>query len=653
MDTSYVSAKAIPSVELLLIISIPLLSAFVLAVSALKVPKRATAFIGTLSIFLSFVLSVILFAATYDSSTGHVATLYTFLHSDGFTVPFSLLEDHLSIFMALVVSGVSFLIHVYSVGYMNDEQPPSYARFFCYMNLFVASMLTLVLAANIVLLLIGWAMVGLCSYLLIGFWYERPSAVLAARKAFIMNVIGDIGLFVGAFLFFLYAHTIQMPGIFAWAVHHTSGSVTSILGPMPVGSFFNLVGFLLLLAASAKSAQIPLHTWLPDAMEGPTPVSALIHAATMVTAGVYLVARFNPVFDLASAAHAAVAAMGAATAIVAATIGLVQTDIKRVLAYSTMSQIGYMFVAVGVGAYAAGMFHLMTHAFFKALLFMAAGNVIHALNGEQDMRKMGQLANKLPKTYTAFLVGGLALAGLPIFAGFWSKEEILGQALGSGTALGTIVWAIGFITAGLTGLYTFRMIYLTFHGKKTESTPEHAHEAPAVMLTPTLILAALATVGGFIQITGLVPSGWAYIQYYLGPVVGPVTASFGTPQYISAAATFVLVLLGVLIAYVLYHEEREAKAIRERFKTVYTILVNKYYFDQIYDFAFRRLMDGFVFVAYRAIDLPIMNGSVVGVGSLTASFASKLSGAQTGYLRNYMLVLVLGAIVVSIIALVR
>src|SRR2546428_1681269 len=383
---------------------------------------------------------------------------------------------------------------------MEHEDDPSYARFFTYMDIFIFSMLLLVLAANFVFLITGWALVGLSSHLLIGFWYQRHSAVVAARKAFVMNVIGDVGMILGTFILFVSSHSVTYVGVFRSL--QICRRDLGLLCPVPAhdSGSLELAAFLLLVGAVAKSAQIPLHTWLPDAMEGPTPVSALIHAATMVTAGVYLVGRMHPIYDIAVYAHGAVAIVGAVTALFAATIAIVQTDIKRVLAYSTMSQIGYMFLAVGIGAYTAGFFHLLSHAFFKALLFMAAGNVIHAMHDEQDMRKYGGLLTQLPRTSWSFLIGSLSLVGVIPFVGFFSKEQILGSAFSKPDAsLALAVWVFGFVTALVTGFYTGRMWWMSFAGKPSPQRPvEHPHEAPPVMLVPVLILAVLATIGGFI-----------------------------------------------------------------------------------------------------------------------------------------------------------
>src|SRR5881392_2505305 len=410
----------------LLILLFPASGALLLAGRGWRLPRIFTVLVGPGVVWASFVCVLALFAGKASGDF----TYWTWIKSGGFEVPFNLLIDNLSIFMCLVITGVGGLIVTYSVGYMEREDDPSYARFFCYMDVFILSMLLLVLAGNFLFLIVGWALVGLSSYLLIGFWYQRHSAVVAARKAFVMNVIGDVGMILGTFVLFTQYHAVTYAKVFD--ALPCAGGRSCNGGGDPT---LELAGFLLLVGAVAKSAQLPLHTWLPDAMEGPTPVSALIHAATMVTAGVYLVGRMHPIFDVATYAHNAVAIIGAVTALFAATIAIVQVDIKRVLAYSTMSQIGYMFLAVGIGAYTAGFFHLLSHAFFKALLFMAAGNVIHAMHDEQDMRRYGGLWNQMRPTAITFLVGSLSLVGVIPFVGFFSKEQILGLAFARGDLL--------------------------------------------------------------------------------------------------------------------------------------------------------------------------------------------------------------------------
>ncbi len=625
----------------LLILVFPAAGALILA--------GRTKIVGPGVVWASFVVTLTLL---FNSASGDF-TYWTWIQSGDFQVPFNLLIDNLSIFMCLVITGVGGLIVTYAVGYMEKEDGPSYARFFTYMDIFVFSMLLLVLAGNFVFLIVGWALVGLSSYFLIGFWYHRRSAVLAARKAFVMNVIGDVGMILGAFVLFVSYHATTYSAVFGQLKSGTfcppPGQLTQCMH-IVVGdsSSLELAAFLLLVGAIAKSAQLPLHTWLPDAMEGPTPVSALIHAATMVTAGVYLVGRMHPIYDLAVYAHAAVA-----IALFAATIAIVQTDIKRVLAYSTMSQIGYMFLAVGIGAYSAGFFHLLSHAFFKALLFMAAGNVIHAMSDEQDMRKYGGLLKQLPRTSWSFLIGSLSLVGVIPFVGFFSKEQILGAAFSKpDDSLALAVWVFGFITALITGFYTGRMWWMSFAGKPSPERPvEHPHEAPPVMLIPVVILAILATIGGFIQ-TRALGFGPQLVADFLQSAVGKQPWEGGVAEVIATFATMLLAALLFLGAYRIYIQQvwKPWSAI---VPWAQRLLERKYYFDELYDAIFVRTMDGLAHGGMRYIEEPIIDGVVVGTGELAEAGAHSLSLTQTGYFRNYVLVFVAGAVVVGILLLVR
>src|SRR5437773_8484770 len=465
----------------LILLLLPAAGAIVLAGRGWRMRRVLTRIIGPGVVWASFVATLVLF----DNKVTVYVTYFTRIKSGDFVVPFNLLVDNLSIFMCLVITGVGGLILTYAVGYVDQEDDPSYVRFFTYMDIFTCWRLLRVLAGSFVFLIVGWALVGLSSYLLIVFWYHRRSAVVAARKAFVMNVIGDVGMILAAFVLFTTYHALTYDKVFH-AIPCTFGR-SCLSGDSPS---LELAAFLLLVGAIAKSAQLPLHTWLPDAMEGPTPVSALIHAATMVTAGVYLVGRMHPIYDIAVYAHAAVAIVGAATALFAASIAIVQVDIKRVLAYSTMSQIGYMFLAVGIGAYSAGFFHLLSHAFFKALLFMAAGNVIHAMHDEQDMRKYGALWRQMRPTSITFLIGSLSLVGVIPVVGFFSKEEILGLAFSKpGDNVVHVLWLVGFVTALITGFYTGRMWWLSFWGKPSPQRPvEHPHAPRLVMMVPVAIL---------------------------------------------------------------------------------------------------------------------------------------------------------------------
>src|SRR5437016_11904418 len=626
----------------LLILAFPAAGALLLAGLGWRLPRIFTVLVGPGVVWASFVCVQALFAG---KAAGDF-TYWTWIKSGTFEVPFNLLIDNLSIFMCLVIRGVGGFIVSYAVGYMEHEDDPSYARFFCYMDVFIFSMLLLVLAGNFVFLITGWALVGLSSYLLIGFWYQRHSAVVAARKAFVMNVIGDVGMILGSFVLFVTYHSATFAGVF----QGVQGRIycTRLACP-PIGDTptLELAAFLLLVGAIAKSAQLPLHTWLPDAMEGPTPVSALIHAATMVTAGVYPVRRMHPIYDVAVYAHGAVAIVGAVTALFAATIAIVQVDIKRMLAYSTMSQIGYMFLAVGIGAYTAGFFHLLAHAFFKALLFMAAGNVIHAMHDEQDMRKYGGLWNQMRPTSITFLIGSLSLVGVIPFVGFFSKEEILGLAFSKpGDNVVHVLWLVGFVTALLTGFYTGRMWWLSFWGRPSPQRPvEHPHAPRLVMMVPVAILAILATVGGFIQTTaiGMGPSN---VMDFLASAVGSQRWEGGGAEI---AVTFLTMILAAgLFVWALYSRPWSAYA-----PWAQRLLERKYYFDEIYDWAFVRPTDWVAGFALRDIERPVIDAAVVDTGLLARAGAGGLSLTQSGYFRNYVLVFVGGAVVAAVILIVR
>ena len=615
----------------LLILLFPVAGAILLAGRGWRLPRIFTVIIGPGVVWASFVCVLALFSGKAHGDF----TYWSWIKSGSLDVPFNLLIDNLSIFMCLVITGVGGLIVTYSVGYMEREDDPSYARFFVYMDIFIFSMLLLVLAGNFIFLIVGWAMVGLSSYLLIGFWYQRHSAVVAARKAFVMNVIGDVGMILGTLVLFVNLHAITYAGVFKAVPHTDNGNL-------------ELAACLLLVGAVAKSAQLPLHTWLPDAMEGPTPVSALIHAATMVTAGVYLVGRMYPIYDVAVYAHGAVAIIGAITALFAATIAVVQTDIKRVLAYSTMSQIGYMFLAVGIGAYAAGFFHLLSHAFFKALLFMAAGNVIHAMHDEQDMRKYGGLWGQMRPTSISFLVGSLSLVGVIPFVGFFSKEQVLGLAFSKpNDSLALIVWIIGAATALITGFYTGRMWWMSFWGKPSPQRPvEHPHAPGLVMMVPVGILAVLATVGGLLQTRAFGSFGPSLVNDFLAPAVGPLRWEGDWSEVVIGLSTMVLATALFLAA------------MRIRPWTAYVpwaqrLLERKYYFDEIYDAAFVRPMDAVAGFALRGIEEPVIDAAVVDTGLLARAGAASLSLTQSGYFRNYVLVFVGGAVVAAVILLLR
>ena len=571
--------------------------------------------LGCGSVGLSFLGSIVVFAHTLKTGVTREVTAYQWIFGGDLQVNLAFLIDPLTCIMLLVVTGVGFLIHLYSIGYMHGEE--GFTRFFTYMNLFMVSMLLLVMGNNYLVLFIGWEGVGLCSYLLIGYYYDRVSAAKAATKAFVMNRIGDAGFLLAIFLVFVNFKTLDYTHVFAQAGQLSTNMATAIT-------------LCLLLGAIGKSAQIPLYTWLPDAMEGPTPVSALIHAATMVTAGVYMVVRNHVLYDMAPVALTTVAWVGGLTALFSATIGLLQNDIKRVLAYSTVSQLGYMFLACGIGAYTAAIFHLMTHAFFKALLFLSAGSVIHALAGEQDIRKMGGLKAKIPWTHGLFLVGALAIAGIFPLAGFWSKDEIMAHAFVHGYY---VLYAMAALGAFLTAFYMFRLTYLTFYGESRvdHHVAKHIHESPGIMIGPLVVLAALSVVGGF---PGVPPeTGW--FHHFLGPVA--TTAGTGEEHgvglgliVILMAVATVIALLGWGLAHYLYSVQTEAASQwAGRVPRLYTTLLNKYYVDEFYDATVVEPAKR-VGLHWDWFDRSVIDGVVRGVGRLTET-GSALSTAFEKY----------------------
>ena len=598
----------------------------------------------------------------------------------GFSVNFAFTVDHLTLIMLGVVTGVGFLIHIYSVGYMAHEE--GYWRFFAYLNLFMFFMLVLVLASSFLLLFVGWEGVGLASYLLIGFYFTKDSAANAGKKAFIVNRIGDLGFLLAMFLLVTHYNTLDFNTIFA-----------SIAASPLTGGLFTAIALLLVLGATGKSAQIPLYIWLPDAMEGPTPVSALIHAATMVTAGIYMVARCHVLFDHSPAALTVVACIGAATALLAATIGIVQHDIKRVLAYSTVSQLGYMFLACGVGAYSAGIFHLMTHAFFKGLLFLAAGSVIHALNGEQDMRKMGGLRKRIPITFWTMSAGVFAISGIYPFSGFFSKDEILYQTFISPNPLHLLLWFVGLLTAGLTSFYMFRLWFKTFfgafdehhgptqapdlhaahlaavHASKTSTlvleadpepvhTPSHGvHESPWLMILPLILLAILSIVGGWVGIPAAL-GGHNEFEHFLAPVFTTTTApviesTSHAVELILAAVSLLTAALGFFVAYLFYYRKPgTAAALAAKYRAAYSLLDHKYWVDEIYGrllitplLAFSRL------ILNGLVDGGILQGTAAGLAATTRGGNFLVRRIQSGNVRSYAGWLAAGAAAVIAIVL--
>ncbi len=621
------------------------LAGFVLAVVCGQA-RRLVTIAAPLAVGAAFAVALraVLTLAHAPAGSRLVDVVYPWIVAGPFHADVAFRVDALSAVMVLIVTGVGFLIHVYAVGYMaHDESLP---RFFAYLNLFMFAMLLLVLADNLLVLFVGWEGVGLCSYLLIGFWYEKDENAAAGKKAFIVNRIGDMGFVLGLLLL-------------AWstASHGTLGldfvRIEEHAASLGTGTA-TAIALLLLVGAAGKSAQLPLYVWLPDAMAGPTPVSALIHAATMVTAGIYMIARLHVVFLASPFALEVVAILGAATALFAATIALVQTDIKKVLAYSTVSQLGFMVLALGVGAFATAIFHVMTHAFFKALLFLGAGSVIHGMSGEQDVRAMGGLRTKMPVTWWTFLVGTLAIAGAPGFAGFFSKDEILAHVWGTGHH---VLWAVGALTAALTAFYMFRLLFLTFMGE-LRAPPEvahHVHESPAMMTAPLVVLALLSIAGGWVGL----PEGWLWgpaFGRFLAPVTGlpDLGEHGGGVETVLMVVTTLLAVGGATLAYVFYVRLPSLpQVLASRLQPVYGLLVGKYWVDELYDAVIVRPYVAGSNLLWRVVDQTIIDGVVDGVATTVAANGQLWRYAQDGNVQHYALVFLGGAIALLSYCLVR
>ena len=643
--------------SLYLVPLLPLIGFLLNGVLLNYMPKRFVSLIACGTVGLSFLISLLLFLELKGLPVDAriiEQTFWNWIPSGDFQVNMGFLLDPLSAVMILVVTGVGFLIHVYSVGYMAQDK--GYGRYFAYLNLFTFSMLVLVLADNFLFMFVGWEGVGLCSYLLIGFWFEKKSAADAGKKAFIVNRIGDFGFLIGMFIIFW-----QLGSLDFLTVAEKAPEVFAV-----GGTIVTTACILLFVGAVGKSAQIPLFVWLPDAMEGPTPVSALIHAATMVTAGVYMVVRTNVLYMLAPDALMVIAIIGAATALFAATIGLVQNDIKRVLAYSTVSQLGYMFLACGVAAFTAGVFHLMTHAFFKALLFLGAGSVIHAMSDQQDMRSMGGLKKYLPITYKTFYIATLAIAGIPIFSGFFSKDEILWKSFSS--EHGHIAfWIIGVLTAGLTAFYMFRLLYMTFAGNERmdEKTKSHIHESPKVMTVPLMVLAVLAIAGGWIGLPHIF-GVTNFFEEWLSPVIAgggdhlqlhspmlTAGADSGTMELILMLITLAVVGVAIIIAYRIYRKSpATADTLADKLSGIYKLLLNKYYIDEIYGALIVRPTVYFSIFLWKVMDVAIIDGLVNGLANLYDGIAESVRGYQSGRVRTYASAFALGvAILIAYVVL--
>ena len=682
---------------LLLIPLLPFLGFVVNAFLGRRLSKSISGGLACGAIIAAFGVAVVSVLRMLGDPAGALQQdVFTWIASGRVNVPFSLRLDHLSALMILVVTGIGSLIHVYSTGYMHDETDGEYARYFSYLNLFASFMLVLVLGANFPVMFVGWEGVGLCSYLLIGFWFRKQSAADAGKKAFVVNRIGDFGFVLGMLLIFATFGTFDFQQVAAAA---DGRGIEHGLGVMTIATL------LLFLGATGKSAQIPLYVWLPDAMEGPTPVSALIHAATMVTAGVYMIGRNAVLFSHAPTTLAVVAAVGVATALMAGTIGLVQNDIKRVLAYSTVSQLGYMFLAMGVGAYAAGIFHLYTHAFFKALLFLGSGAVIHALAGEQDLRNMGGLKKYLPVTYWTFLIGALAIAGIPLLSGFFSKDEILFRTYTSTNSSAKLLWTIGAITSLLTATYMFRLVFLAFHGERRHEAPaapahpeeeepaahaahaahghaDHIHDAPPSMAIPLIVLAIGSVVAGYVGVPHAL-GGSNRIESFLEPSF-EVSESARRTQTLGAEATPAapegvraaslerqeqageaaehgsseelmlmaissgIAIAGILIAAYFWLRNRPAAdAMARRMHGAYNLLLHKYYVDEIYDAA---IVQPIKIIStsglWRGVDAGLIDGAVNGLGQTIRAGSGGLRRVQTGSVRTYAASLFLGVVLI-------
>ncbi len=626
---------------------IPLLpfTGFLIAGLFGKFLKEKAAYFPIAGVIGAFLLAVGAFFDVLGGAKINV-NLYTWISVGSFSANVGFQIDQLTTVMLLVVTTLSSLIHIYSVGYMHGDK--GYPRFFAYLALFTFFMLVLVMANNFLLMFVGWEGVGLCSYLLIGFWYEKKSAADAGVKAFVVNRVGDFGFVLGVLLIFLTFGTLDFSEVFASVGTSVTDQTYHLFGGEI--SVITLIALLLFLGATGKSAQLPLYVWLPDAMEGPTPVSALIHAATMVTAGVFMVARCAPIFSLSETAMNTVAIVGGLTAVFAATIGLVQNDIKRVIAYSTISQLGYMFLGLGVGAFSAGIFHLTTHAFFKGLLFLASGSVIHALSGEQDMRKMGALQPKIKITWAVFLIGTLALSGIPPFAGFFSKDEILWSAFNA-PSMGLVLWLLGVAGAFMTAFYSFRLIYLTFYGKSRvdHEVEHHVHESPKVMTIPLMILAFFSVTIGFIGMP-IIEHGNVFGEY-LAPLFphGEHAAAqeSHTPEILAMIFSVGVAVAGWRLAMGWYKKSTDwPDRVANKFKGAYNLLLNKYKVDELYNYLF---VDGLVHkmakFLYTIGDVKIIDGFINGLAGAIGDTSQNGKKLQTGYVQQYAFTMGLGLVV--------
>lgn len=599
-----------------------------------KLSKSVSGIIAAGSILASFVVAVGAFVELHGSEQkSHIINLFSWINSGTLQIPFEFLVDPLSTLFLLIITGIGFLIHVYSIGYMHEDE--GFSRFFTYLNLFVFFMLLLVLGNNYLIMFVGWEGVGLCSYLLIGFWFKNTAYNNAARKAFVINRIGDLGFLLGIILIFVTFGSISFDNVFAKAGTVSTSVITSI-------------ALLLFIGAMGKSAQVPLYTWLPDAMAGPTPVSALIHAATMVTAGVYMVVRSNIFYSISDVASEVVAITGIITALFAATIGLLQNDIKKILAYSTVSQLGLMFLGLGVGAYSSSVFHVTTHAFFKALLFLGAGSVIHAMGGEQDIRKMGGLKGHIKITFITMLLGTIAISGIPPFSGFFSKDEILAHVYEHSKLL----WVLGMVTSMLTAFYMFRMLFVTFYGKfrGTHSQEHYLHESPSSMTIPLIVLAALSVLGGALGL----PEFWHlpnWMHHNLEPVIMRPNSSIlpHDTEWLLMGLAVASAAAVIFLAHRMYRTYNVLPVEREEdLKPVAKVIYNKYYVDEFFDKAIRKPLDLFGQIFHKFFDIAMIDGIVNGVGKAVTGVGSVVRLAQQGNIGFYVISMVVGVVCIIV-----
>jgi len=609
----------------------PLIGFLIVGLGRKFLSKSLTGIIGSGSVFLSFLVSVWIFIQVKNGNS-HVADYFNFISAGNLKIPFSFQLDALSSLFLLIITGVGFLIHVYSASYMHSESKEHFARYFSYLNLFVFSMLLLVMGSNFVIMFIGWEGVGLCSYLLIGYWFKNNDYNYAARKAFIMNRIGDLAFLIAIFWIFYKVGSVSFHEVFASEALNKL-STTDV----------TVITLLLFIGATGKSAQIPLYTWLPDAMAGPTPVSALIHAATMVTAGIYMIARSNTLYSVAELTQNIVAIVGLSTAILAASIALKQNDIKKILAYSTVSQLGYMFLALGVGAYSAAVFHVMTHAFFKALLFLGSGSVIHAMSGEQDIRNMGGLSKKLKITFITFLIGCIAIAGIPPFSGFFSKDAILLSVFEKSPVL----YSIALFGALLTAFYMFRLLFITFSGsfRGTEEQKHHVHESPAAMTIPLIVLAVLSIIGGFVGIPEVFIKGGERLNDFLSPVIAQNNEHLvpHTTEYMLMALSTILVIIAIIFAWFKFRNYQSTEA-----KGFGKVLENKWYVDELYDKLIVNPIQNFAKFLNNLFEKYVVDGVVNGVGRLVHYGSRQLRLLQSGLVGSYVLLMVLSILALMI-----